>query len=173
MLLAMALGSCAGRPTPARPVPDTVQWNDAATQEARAQVERTMGAFASMDLEGFKAGLAEGVVAFEIDMEGKPVRLASRDEAARFAAETFALLKKMGASAKLDIHSSDCHAISMLAYCTVEFDFNARMADGSTMSQPTRNSVVLRKGDDGWKWTHWHSSLAVLPASPAQGKAPR
>lgn len=63
------------------------------------------------------------------------------------------------------------HATSALAYCTVEFDFAATMAGGSTLSQPTRNSVVLRKGDDGWKWTHWHSSLAVLPASPAQGKA--
>ena len=86
ILLAMMLGGCAGSPT-------TVQWNEAASQEVRAQVEKTMRAFASMDLEGFKAGLAEDVVAFEIDMEGKPVRLGSRDDAGRFADETFAQLK--------------------------------------------------------------------------------
>jgi len=141
----------------------TAQWNDAAMQEVRAQVERTMGAFVSMDLDGFKAGLAEDVVAFEMDLEGKPVRLGSRDDAVRFAEEIFAQMKKMGANLKLDIQSSDCHVTSTLAYCTVEFDFKATMADGSAMSQPSRNSVVLRKDDDCWKWMHWHSSLAVPP----------
>ena len=138
-----------------------------APQEVRAQVERTMGAFASMDLEVFKAGLAEDVVAFEMDLEGKPVRLGSRDDAVRYAEEMFAQLKKLGASLKLDIHSSDCRATSTLAYCTVEFDFKATMPDGSTISQPSRNTVVLRKGDDGWKWTHWHSSLAAPPPAPS------
>ncbi len=158
-LLATVLGACAPEPTTAPP-------------EVRAQVERTMGAFASMNLEEFKAGLAEDVVGFEMDLEGKPVRLGSRDDAVQFARETFAQLKQMGASAKLDIHACDCRATSTMAYCTVEFDFKATMADGGTMSQPSRNSVVLRKGKDGWKWTHWHSSLAVLPAPPASPPKP-
>lgn len=167
ILLATMLGACAGGPRLAPQVQTTAQWNDAAAQEVRAQVERAMSAFASMDLESFKAGLTEDVVAFEMDLEGKPVRLGSRDEVVRYAEEMFAQVKEMGASMKLDIHSSDCHATSTLAYCTVEFDFTATMADGSTMLQPSRNSVVLRKGDDGWRWTHWHSSLAVLPTPPA------
>ena len=124
-----------------------------------------MDAFASMDVEGFKVGLADDVVAFEMDLEGKPVRLGSRADAIRYAEEMFAQVK-MGASLRLEIHSSDCRATSTLAYCTVEFDFKATMPDGSTMSQSSRNSVVLRKADNGWKWTHWHSSLAVLPAPP-------
>lgn len=115
-----------------------------------------------MDLEHFKAGLTENVVAFEMDLESKPVRLGSRDEVVRYAEEMFAQVKKMGASMKLDIH-----ATSTRAYGTVEFDFTATMADGSTMSQPSRNSVVLRKDADGWRWTHWHSSLAVFPTPPA------
>ena len=159
MLLLSLLGACTSEPR-------------RAPQDVRAQVEATMGAFASMDLEGFKAGLAEDVVAFEMDLEGKPVRLGSRDDAVRYAEEMFAQVKKMGASMKLDVHSTDCRANSTLAYCTVEFDFTATMADGSTMLQPSRNSVVLQKGDDGWKWTHWHSSLAVLPAPPTPPPAP-
>ena len=126
-----------------------------------------MAAFVAMDLAGFEAGLAEDVVSFEMDLEGKPVRLGSRDAAGRYAEEMFAELKKMGAGLKLDIHSLDCRADPRLAYCTVEFDLKATMPDGSTMLQPSRNSVVLRKIDGGWKWTHWHSSLAVLPAPPA------
>ena len=66
ILLAMVLSGCAPHQ------PSTVQWDAAASQEVRAQVERTMGAFASMDVEGFKAGLAEDVVGFEMDLEGKP-----------------------------------------------------------------------------------------------------
>lgn len=153
-------------------VPNTEQWDYAATQEVSAQVERTMGDFASMNLEGFKAGLAEDVVAFEMDLESKPVRLGSRTDVVRWAEDVFAELKKMGARLKLDIHSRDCRATSQVAYCTVEFDLKATMSDGNTMSLPSRNSVVLRKGDEGWKWVHWHSSLAVLPLPPAPTPGP-
>jgi ketosteroid isomerase-like protein len=166
-LLVLVLGAWGCTPAP----PTTAQWDEVAAQEVRTQVEGTMNAFVSMDLERFRAGLSEDVVAFEMDLENKPVRLGSRDEVGRWAEATFAEVKKMGAILKLDIHSSNCRATSTLAYCTVEFDFKATMADGSTMSQPSRNSVVLRKGEDGWKWAHWHSSLAVPlapPASPAQ-----
>ena len=154
MLLVTLLAACAAEP-------------ERAPQDVRAQVERTMGAFVSMDLEGFAAGLAEDVVAFEIDLEGKPVRLGSRDDAVRYAEEMFAQLKQMGASLKLDIHSIDCRANSKLAYCTVEFDLEATMPDGSSMLQPSRNSIVLRQSDGSWKWAHWHSSLAALPTPPA------
>lgn len=167
VLLAILLAACAGETTPAEQTPAAVQRNDAAAREARAQVEKTMTAFAAMDREGFKAGLAEDVVAFEINLESKPVRLASRDESVRFAEETFAGIKKMDASMKLDFHATDCRATATLAYCTVEFDFKAAMPDGSTMTQPSRNTVVLRKGDDGWRWAHWHSSLSAAPPAPA------
>lgn len=105
-----------------------------------------------------------------MDLENKPVRLESRDEVGRWAEATFAEIKKMGAVLTLDIHSSKCRATATLAYCTVEFDVKSTMTGGTTMSQPSRNTVVLRKGDDGWKWMHWHSSLAPSPA-PAESPA--
>ena len=76
VLLATLLAACGGKPTPG--TSDISEWNEAATQEVRAQVQRTMAAFASADLEGFKSGLADDVVAFETDLESKPVRLGSR-----------------------------------------------------------------------------------------------
>ncbi|HEY7216695.1 MAG TPA: nuclear transport factor 2 family protein [Thermoanaerobaculia bacterium] len=166
ILLATVLGVCAAGAAPAQ-APAAAPPGDAAAQEARAQVEKVMGAFAAMDLEALKAGVTEDVTAFEMDLEGKPVRLGSRADVLRFAEQIFAGMKKMGASMKLDFHASDCRAGSTLAYCTVEFDFKAAMPDGSTMVQPSRNTVVLRKDDGGWKWAHWHSSLAVAPTPPA------
>jgi ketosteroid isomerase-like protein len=164
VLPATVLMACGGRPTPGTPT--LTEWNEGATQEVRTQVQRTMGAFASADLEAFKSGLAEDVAAFEMDLESKPVRLGSREEVVRYAATTFGELKKMGATLKLDVHSTNCYATSTLAYCTVEFDAKATMGDGSTISQPSRNSIVLRRGEAGWKWAHWHSSLAVAPPPP-------
>lgn len=160
ILLAMLLAAFAVSPAGA-------QSDDAANKEAQAQVEKTMNAFAAMDLEALKAALTEDVVAFEMDLAGKPVRLGSRAEVLRFAEQIFAEMKKMGAKMKIDFHASHCLAAAALAYCTVEFDFQAAMPDGSTMTQPSRNTIVLRKGDGGWKWVHWHSSLAVSPAPSA------
>lgn len=155
ILLPMMACACATGSTP----------EPQAAVDVRAQVQKTMGAFVAMDLEGFKAGLTEDVVAFEMDMEGRPVRLASRGDAGRYAQDMFAEVKKMGATLKLDVRSIDCRAAAAVAYCTVEFDLTATMADGKTMSQPSRNSIVLRKGDAGWAWAHWHSSLAVAPTT--------
>jgi len=152
LLLVMALSACATAPM------------TTSQQEVRMQVEMTMAAFVAMQPEGLKAGLAEDVVAYEIDLEGKPVRLGSRDDAMRYAEDMFAQVKQMRASLQLDLHAIDCHANTILAYCTVEADVKALMADGSTMVQPSHISVVLRRDADGWKWVHWHTSLSVLAA---------
>ena len=110
-LIVLVLGACGCTPA----APPTAQWNDIAMQEVRTQVEGTMNAFVSMDLERFKAGLAEDVVSFEMDLENKPVRLSSRDDVVRWTEATFSEVKKMGASLKLDIHSTNCRATSTLA----------------------------------------------------------
>lgn len=161
--LAASIVACA----PAPPAPTTVQWDTATAREVRAQVEKTMTAFAAMDLETFEAGLAGDVTAFELDLDNKPLRLGSRTEAIRFAEGTFAGVRTMGATLALDFHSTACRGTATLAWCTVEFDLKVKMPDGNTLTQPSRNSVVLFKTRDGWKWTHWHSSLAVAPAQPA------
>lgn len=166
-LLSLAMLAFFGGQAVSQPPAGSVPSDSAAAKEAGAQVEKTMKAFAAMNVADFKAGLAEDVTAFEFDMDGKPVRLRGRDDALRFAEETFAQGKKMGASFSLDIHRIECHAAALLAYCTVEFDFKATMPDGSQMIQPTRNSFVLSKEKDGWRWAHWHSSLLVTPAPVA------
>jgi len=159
----LAVSGCA---RPSQSVPAT-QWDDTRASEVRAQVETTMNAFARFDLASFEAGLTPNVVAFEMDLETKPVRFGSRAEVSKWAEATFAELKKMGANATLDIHSNNCRATATVAFCTVEFDLKATMGDGTTMTQPSRNAVVLQNFGDGWKWTHWHSS----PSGPAAQSA--
>ncbi len=131
--------------------------------QVREQVEETMNAFAALDLEGFMTGLADKVSAFEMDLENKSLRLESREDIVSWAEKTFAALKKMDAHLRLDLHSHTCFVASEFAYCTVEFDLVAKMGDGSMMTQPTRNTVVLLKNGTNWKWVHWHSS----PGAPS------
>lgn len=147
IFLALAVSACATAPTKS-------------TQDVRAQVERLMGDFVAMQLESVKAGLTEDVVAYELDLDGKPVRLGSRDDVVRYAEDLFAQVQKMGAILKLDIRANDCRVNASLAYCTVEYDFKAMMADGGAMVQPSRTTFLLHKGGDGWKVTHWHTSLS-------------
>lgn len=151
-LLGLALGACTSLRTAAPPT-------------AQDQVAGVMAAFVAMQVEGVKAGLTEDVVAYELDLDGKPVRLGSRADVLRYAEDMFAQVRQMGAQLQLDRHALDCRTSADTAYCTVEYDFKAVMPDGSTMAQPSRSSIVLRRGADGWKWAHWHTSLSVLAAS--------
>ncbi len=164
-LLAALLAACTGSPAHEGYTP---RWNAAAAQDAEARMTATMNAFAAMDVQEFAAGLAEDVTGYEFDLDGKAVRLGTRAEAERFASETFARLHAMGATLSLDYHARSCRATSAMAFCTVEFDLHAAMPDGGALSQPTRNTVVLGNGPDGWMWLHWHSS----PAGPAPSTEP-
>lgn len=133
----------------------------AANLDLRAQVEKSMHTFETMNAEAFRADLDEHVTAFELDLEGKPVRLGSRDEAVRYANDTFSALRGMNAALKLDIHKIECAEVASIGYCTIEFDANVTMPDKSVMTQPTRNTAVLRRKKGAWKWVHWHSSLSA------------
>jgi ketosteroid isomerase-like protein len=155
MLLAGCAGGSASRPNPA----NAVESSGKTVEEVRAQVEKTMTAFAALDLDAFKAALAEDVVAYEIDSENKPVRLESRAEVSRWTKSIFGQLKAMGAATRLDFASIDCRAAGALAYCVADFTFTVTMPNGKALSQPSRNSIVLRKEVGGWKWAHWHSSV--------------
>ena len=169
LLVGTMLVGCAGEPMPAPQMATTAQWDDAAAREVRAEFERMATLWEAMDLEGLKALLATDgfVTSYDLDLDNKPLRMASRDDAVRYAEEMFAQLKKMGGSLKVEIHSIECRATSTVGYCSMDDDFVATMPDGTKVTQPSRVTGTFRKGDDGWKWTQWHTSLAQLPASPA------
>ena len=133
--------------------------------QVRTQVEATMNAFAAMDLDAFMHGMAAEVTAYEFDMDGTPLRLGSRDEVKGFATGVFDAMRNMDAKLSITFDRVDVQVDGDLAACAVEFDSDARMPDGAVTSQPTRNTVVLHRDADGWKWTHWQSSAAV--AAPA------
>lgn len=169
ILLATMLAGCA-----TKQMTTTAQWDEAAAQEARAEVEKAVRLITAMDLEGLKAEITQDgfVTIYDLDLEGKPVRMGTRDEGIQYLKTIFDEMKKMGATLDMGVPSIQCHATSTIAYCVMEYDFSAMMPDGQKMTQPSRTSLVLRKGEDGWKWAHWHTSLSTVPTPPAAPSEP-
>jgi ketosteroid isomerase-like protein len=163
--VAVALGVCGIANAQEKPAP--AMWDAAAAKEARAVVERGLAAVEKMDVEGVKAVAAQDITAYDIDLENKPVRMKSLAEVTQYLEAIFTEVKGIGATVKFENRTTECRATATMAYCTFEYDFVAMMADGTKMAQPSQTTVVLRKGNDGWKWAHWHTSLSVLPAAPA------
>jgi ketosteroid isomerase-like protein len=143
----------------------TVQWDSTAASEVRSAVERGFSDFAAMELAGIQRWLStDGFLpSYDTDIANKPVRMGSRDEAVKYAENMIAEVKKMNAKATVTAKTIDCQATATFAVCVSDYDFTATMPDGKSMSQPSRGTIALAKGPDGWKWTHWHSSPAPAP----------
>lgn len=145
----------------------SAMWDEAAAKEARAVVDRGLSALDKMDIAAFKAVAAPDLTAYDIDLDSKPVRMTSLAESKKYVEDIFAGAKKMGASLRFERRATDCRATSAIAYRTLEYNFVAAMPGGSEVSQPSQTTAILAKGKDGWKWTHWHTSLSSPPAAPA------
>ncbi|HJU72152.1 MAG TPA: nuclear transport factor 2 family protein [Gemmatimonadaceae bacterium] len=166
LICGATLGACTAN-TASESNTAAVQWDSAGANEARAAVERGVNAFSNMDIEGLRSVLAtEGfTTSYDLDLENKPLRLATRDEAIKYAETTFAEVKKLNITPKIVIKNLDCRAASGLSYCVLEHDFVATMPDGKAMTQSYQATFALTKEADGWKWMHFHTSPAA--AAPA------
>lgn len=168
-LLAAIVAACASNTTPAPNASATIQWDSTAAEEARAVVEQGVRAFESLDVEGVKSVMAETWMtpSYDTDMENKPVRMATSADGVKYAEDTFAAVKKMGATLKVNPKSIVCRGTSALVFCVMDHEITAKMSDGSSAAQQQQATFVLGKGAAGWKWLHFHSS----PAAPAPATA--
>jgi len=169
VLIAVLAAACT-QPQPATEAAGVVQWDSTAANEARASVQKAFDGLAAMDVNAVTSVVADPFLpTFDVDLENKPVRMATRDEAVNYVTGIIGEVKKMNATMKLTAKGIECRSTATFGVCTIEYDFAATMPDGKTMSQPSRMTVALAKGADGWKWIHWHSSLSSV-APPAAAK---
>lgn len=151
--------------------PAAKMWNEDAANAAHAVVEQGLAAVENMDVEALKAISTADIVAYDIDLESKPVRMGSLNEVVGYVQAMTTEAKKMGAKLKFENRKITCRATSELAYCLLEYDFVATLPDSTRLVQPSQTTVVLNKSESGWKWAHWHTSLSVaLPAPAAETK---
>lgn len=142
------------------------KWDEAAAAEATVFVEKGLETLATFDIKGFESMLASEMDAYDLDIDGKSVKMQGKPAGLRYAESIVAAAKSMGATGKLVNRTVKCRATSTMAYCSCEYDFVVTPAEGTPIVQPTRTTVVLVKEADGWKWQHWHSSLSAPASTP-------
>ena len=169
LLLAATLAACGTETTPAPDASETVQWDTATAGQVRSVIESGVDAFMALDVEGVKAVLSSdwASASYETDLENKPLRMATRDDAVKYAEDTFAEVKKLNATLKIDKKNLDCRGTSTVAYCVLDHEVTATLPKGDPIVQPGRATIVLAKGADGWKWVHWHSSPGPAASAAA------
>jgi len=169
LCLAGALTSCAEveMPPPEAPAPPppVAQWDDAAAQELRAELDKMSKAFETGDMAAARAMIAtDGALdVYDFDAKGNPAKYMSVDDMIKVSEQMMAESKKAGLVMKQEIRSAQCQATATFGTCTQEFDMHMTMPDGNKQTWSFRGTGTARKGTDGWKWTHWHASFATLP----------
>lgn len=169
VLLAATLAACVSKTTPEPSAAAGIQWDSTAAAEAQAVVEQGIRAFESSDVEGVKAVLSDDwtTPAYDTDFENKALGMATRADAIKYAEDSFAQVKQMGATLKIAVKNIACRATSTLAFCVIDHEVTAAMANGQSAVQPQQATFVLAKGSAGWKWVHFHSSPGRTPAAAA------
>jgi ketosteroid isomerase-like protein len=154
----LAASGCASTGASSR---GTVQWDEKAAAEAEATLHKFHRAWDTMDIEAVRAAIADDgfLTTFEINSKNEAVKLSSKEELIQFMNSAFNEFK--GQNSTTDARprvDMVCRATATLAVCTEECDIKVKLADGSSEITPHRGTSILRKGPDGWKFTHWHVS---------------
>ena len=125
-------------------------------------------AWSAMDVDAIRASFAnkDALPSYDLDLRGAPIRFSSRDDVVRYAERVFAEMRKMGATMRLSVHDLQCRANATLGVCAQEFDAEVTLGDGTKEAWSFRGTGAARKEEDGWRWTHWHASLAKMPQLP-------
>jgi len=154
--------------TPAA-APTGAVWDDGAAAEVRAATNKMIVAFGRGDIATVKGLIARDAAStsLDYDMENQPVVLPPGELDAYFD-RTFAMIaemKKAGGSFEQKVTSWDCKATAMLGWCFLQMEGAGTMPGGAAFKQTGWGTGVLRKGTDGWQFTHWHATMAP-PAAP-------
>lgn len=172
LLAAAIVSACGANTTPAPSASATIQWDSAAASEARSSVERAVRAFESLNVDGVTAELAQtwATASYDTDMASKPVRMASYADGVKYVEDTFAEVKKIGATLKIEPKNLTCRGTSALVFCVMDHEVTATMSDGKSAVEQHQATIVLGKGEAGWKWLHFHSSAGAAASAPAAGQ---
>jgi ketosteroid isomerase-like protein len=138
-----------------------VVWDAQAAAEATQVMHRLHEAWNKMDMATVEKYVAEDgfLTTFEIGNKSNAVQLKTRDQLLAFLRDGFAEFQKSGSTTEATpVVEMECRATRDMAVCTEECDIAVRLADGLREVIPHRGTSVLRKGPDGWKFTHWHIS---------------
>ena len=131
-------------------------WNTAAAQEAEAAMHKLHHAWDEMDMVAVEKAISDDgfLATFEYTDTNDPVTLRSKADLVAWLRKGFDDLKaRKATTVAIPQTKMDCRA-------TEECDIIYKRADGMLEVSPHRGTSVMRKGPQGWQFTHWHVSEA-------------
>jgi ketosteroid isomerase-like protein len=126
-----------------------------------ALIEARVAAVAAKDVETLVAQYAEDVTLF--DALG-PLRDTGRDVERRRLQEWFGAYRTA-----IDLRIRDLEVVAGgdVAFAHYLFQVKGTMTDGTDVDMAVRSTVGFRRGEDGWKIVHEHSSVPFTPTGTA------
>ena len=126
-------------------------------------VESRIGAVAAKDVETLVAQYAEDVTLF--DALG-PLRDTGRDVERNRLREWFG-----GYRSTIDLTIKDLEVVADgdVGFAHYLFRVRGTMTDGTEVDMWVRATIGFRRGEDGWKIVHEHSSVPLTPSGTAAG----
>jgi ketosteroid isomerase-like protein len=145
-----------------------------AAAEAEAAMHKLHHAWDAMDMAAVEDAIVDDgfLTTFEYTESGEAVRLASKKELVAWLTQQFGAIKAAGSTtAAVPQRRMECKASGDIAYCSEECDILISRPDGKVALSPHRATSVLRKGPDGWKFVHWHTS-ETAPSRVVEANSP-
>ena len=180
LMLGALVGCAADQSMPAEPstsatrspsAATTAVWDDAAAGEVRAVTEKMIVAFGQGDMATVKSLIARDAAStsLDYDLENKPIVLPPGELDAYFDRTNamIAEMKKAGGTFEQKVTSWDCKATATLGWCFLGMQGQGTMPGGGAFKQTGWGTAVLRKGQPGWQFSHWHATMAPPAAPPA------
>jgi uncharacterized protein (TIGR02246 family) len=133
------------------------------TAALAALVESRVAAVAAKDVETLVAQYADDVTLF--DALG-PLRDTGRDVERTRLREWFGAYRT---SIDLRIRDLEVVADGEVGFAHFVFRVRGTMTDGTDVDMAVRATVGFRRGEDGWKIVHEHSSVPLTPSGTAAG----
>jgi ketosteroid isomerase-like protein len=106
-------------------------------------------------------------VAWDTDMEMKPVTATGKEQVSAMMLRGYGDMVKQGLAIKTDVKSVNCRGNKLFGACSLEFDQTA--TQGAQVSGPmkVRATVAALNHKDKWIWIYWHASARPEPAPTA------
>jgi ketosteroid isomerase-like protein len=145
----------------ASPPAGAAPWDAALAAEMEAFARGQVAAWEAMDVDRIAATLHDaGLPVFDLDIQGQPVRLGTRDEQLAYVRA----MKEAAPAGKMSTTANHCRAAGEFGWCAMDFQVDAPGPDGKPMPMSMRVTGVAARIDGAWKTIHWHGSMGAIPA---------
>jgi ketosteroid isomerase-like protein len=133
-------------------------WDPEAAKALETKVRNMFEDFDMGNVQTFTGGLDTTSITWDIGADGKPLAASTPAETTTLLEGYAAWMKEEAVTVKTTINKIECHSTSDFGFCALQFDQAFSGGTVAPMTQKFRATLISRKVDGQWRWSHWHAS---------------